>query len=282
MRSLRTATLLVLGAVALVQPPADAAAKGRPCVACPRPIPQYGTWGTYTIDGTKYLIHTDDPEPAQCRYCSGLMTPYGPWGQAVKYADGRQVCRRCFATAINDPKTAQAVMNQVRRSMTSWGMRFPWREIPVALVGQSTLVRLIARQHPGMMPNGICQPELRKRFMSDRWEVTSLKIHMLTGLPRVHYEKTAAHELMHAWSALNGCPKDQAPAFREGAANLAAYYYLQTRGGAEADKVKRQMLEEDDPTYGEGLRRHIRYATAHRVRGMLAILKTHHDFPQGY
>ena len=262
--------------------PAVAAAGDRKCVACPRPIPKYGTWGTYTLDGAKYLVHADDPEPPQCRYCNGLMTPYSPWGEPVRYADGRRVCKACFRDGVNDRKSAQAALNRVRAAMTGWGMKFPWGEIPVSLVGQSELVRLIAKDHPGLKPDGICRPELRKRPFATAWEVSDLRIFMLTGLPRVQFEKTAAHELTHAWMALAGCPRDQTPAFREGACNLAAYFYLQTLGTPYAARLKHYMLEDTDPVYGEGLRRHVRYAQAHRVRGTLAALRTHQDFPAGY
>lgn len=282
---MRHAWLVAALGLALAAPPLAApasAASGRQCVVCPRPIPQYGTWGTYTIDGTKYLVHADDPEPPQCRYCGGLMSAYSPWGKAIRYADGRQVCRRCASSAINDVKSAQATLDEVRATMTSWGMRFPWGRIPVKLVGQRELVRIIAKDHPGMKPDGVCQPELTKRFLSAKWEVTNLQIFMLTGLPRFVFEKTVAHELTHAWMALAGCPRDQTPEFREGACNLAAYFYLQTRDTPAAAKLKHLMLQDDDPIYGEGLRRHIRYATDHRVRGMLALLKTSRDFPPGY
>ncbi len=272
---------LVASLVLALATPATAAA-ARKCVLCPRPIPQYGTWGSYTIDGAKYLVHADDPEPTPCRYCGGVLSAYGPWGKAVRYADGRQVCQRCCATAVNDVKSAQAVADSVRSTMTGWGMRFAWGRIPVKLVGQSELMRIIAKDHPGMKPDGVCQPVLTKRFMRDKWEVSALTIYMLTGLPRFVFEKTAAHELTHAWMALAGCPRDQTPEFREGACNLAAYFYLQARATPAATMLKRQMMKDEDPVYGEGLRRHIRYATDHRVRGMLAILKTNRDFPPGY
>lgn len=261
--------------------PAAVAAAGRKCVVCPRPIPTVGRWASYTIDGVKYLLHEDDPEPPQCRYCGGLMAAYSPWGRPTRYADGREVCRRCAGAGVNDVRTAQAAVDGVRGVMAGWGMAFPWGRIPVKLVGQAELVRIIAKDHPGLRPDGVCQPTLRMR-PGGRWDVASLQIYMLTGLPRFAFEKTAAHELTHAWMALHGCPVDQADAFREGACNLAAYFYLQQRGTPDHARLKRAMLEDPDPVYGEGLRRQIRYATDHRVRGMLAILKTRRDFPPGY
>lgn len=121
-----------------------------------------------------------------------------------------------------------------------------------------------------------------RRWSDGRVEVTGLRILMLHSLPQAEFEKTAAHELTHAWMSLAGSPMRAEGAFVEGACNLLAYYYLQTRATPDADRIKHAMLKNPDPVYGEGLRRQIKYATDHRVSGLLKILPTHTGFPPGY
>lgn len=259
-----------------------AAASARSCIACPRPIPEYGSWREGTVLGRTVLMHEDDPKLPNCRYCSAFLSPYSPWGRPVPYADGRVVCGACDRSAVKTQAAAQARLDRVRGTIEGWGMKFGWGRIPVRLVGQSELTRIVAKDHPGLRPDGVCQPTLLYAPGSSTYAVKDLKISMLTGVPPVYFEKTAAHELMHAWMALNGCPREQAPAFREGACNLIAFYYLQTMNSPKATELRKLMMKEPDPTYGDGLRRHVRYAQAYRVRGMLALLKAETDFPAGF
>lgn len=137
-------------------------------------------------------------------------------------------------------------------------------------------------EHRGGELSGVCQAGYARRLPWGQLRVTSLEIAMLRGLPTLQFEQTLAHELTHAWMALHGCPRDQAPAFREGACDLAAYFYLQTLGTAEARRLKKRMQANPDPVYGEGLRRQLRFAEAHRVSGVLAQLKVRKDFPPGW
>jgi hypothetical protein len=102
------------------------------------------------------------------------------------------------------------------------------------------------------------------------------------GLSSLQFERTAAHELTHAWMALAGCPERQADAFREGACDLAAYYYLQTLDSPEASAMRHRMMLSEDAIYGAGLKRQLRYAQQFRVSGMLRALKAHRDFPPGF
>ncbi|MOA52388.1 hypothetical protein D3C78_1756790 [compost metagenome] len=104
---------------------------------------------------------------------------------------------------------------------------------------------------------------------------------MLHGLPLEVYEKTIAHELMHAWMFLDKQP-EHAPALEEGVCNLAAYYILQENPSQFAGFMKEALYKSKSPTYGEGLRRAIRYVQAHEFPGLVKMLRTHTHFPPGY
>ena len=81
----------------------------------------------------------------------------------------------------------------------------------------------------------------------------SFQIHILDGMPRMHYIATAAHELMHVWQYLNG-PLGNDPALCEGSCNYASLMVLKQIGGAEADYLIESLRKNSDPVYGEGSR----------------------------
>lgn len=257
-----------------------AAAEAFRCLACPTPITQ-GSYLVWQVDGRSYYAHGAHGQLPSCRYCQGLLGRHSPWGQGGRLDDGRVLCNGCLRSSIRDVGTAAATVGAVRRKMESWGMKFPWGRIPVQLVGRGTLAGRAGGHHPGQETTGLTNTRI-KRWSDGRKEVDGLEILMLYGMPAPHFEKTAAHELMHAWMSLAGAPQDASPPFAEGACNLVAYFYLQTRGSGAWDKVRHHMLKNPDPVYGEGLRRQIRYATDHRVSGLLRILPEARDFPPGY
>jgi hypothetical protein len=227
------------------------------------------------------MFHVDDPQPEFCFHCEHPLAANSPFGRPLRNAGGRVVCQRCAADAIVEPSAAGALLVRVRAAMTRWGMTFPWGPIPVRLYSREALAQMMP-EHRGGELSGVCQAGYARRLPWGQLRVTSLEIAMLRGLPTLQFEQTLAHELTHAWMALHGCPRDQAPAFREGACDLAAYFYLQTLGTAEARRLKKRMQANPDPVYGEGLRRQLRFAEAHRVSGVLAQLKVRKDFPPGW
>jgi hypothetical protein len=233
------------------------------------------------MDGETWMYHVDDPAPAFCRHCEHPLAAHSPYGRPLRDAAGNAVCQSCVADGVVDARTAQAALTRVRAAMTSWGMAFPWGEIPVRLCSPEALAALMPEQRSGELA-GVCNAEYRRSLPWGKPKVSKLEIAMLRGLPSLAFERTLAHELTHAWMALHSCPRDQAPAFREGACDLAAYFYLQKVGTPEATRFKRRMQANTDPVYGEGLRRQLRFAQAHRVRGMLAQLKVRRDFPPGW
>ncbi|MEB3224091.1 MAG: protein DA1 [Candidatus Sericytochromatia bacterium] len=277
--------LLALAATCLggLLPPAPAYAERTrgPCVVCPRPIPWFGQWRTIKLDEQTWMFHADDPQPEVCVHCEHPLAGNSPFGQPLRNAEGRIVCPQCAADAVVDVAAAEAALARVRATMTGWGMQFPWGPIPVRLCSGPALKRLMPEQRGGEL-SGVCNTEYSRKLPWGKPKVSKLEIAMLRGLPTLQFERTLAHELTHAWMALNGCPMQQAAAFREGACDLAAYYYLQRVGTREATHLKRRMMANPDPVYGEGLRRQLRFAQAHRVSGMLAQLKQRQDFPPGW
>lgn len=247
------------------------------CAACGTQIGP----GKYVQDNWGANYHTQHAGLKRCFFCARGISALNTGG-GVRYADGRDVCNICQQTAVTSEDEADAAADRIRGRMESWGLRFDYGEIPVQLVDQATLNRLYGRgmgKHEGQI-SGLTS----KKWLKDRKGTISQRevaISMLYGLPMEVYEKTIAHELMHAWMFLDKQP-EHAPALEEGVCNLAAYYILQDNQSQFAGFMKEALYKSPSPTYGEGLRRAIRYVQLHQFPGLVKMLRSRADFPQGY
>ena len=225
--------------------------------------------------------HTQHANLKRCFYCARGISSLNTGG-GVRHADGRDVCNICQQTAVTRDDEAEEVSERIRARMESWGLRFDYGEIPVRLVDQATLNRQFGRgmgQHEGSISGLTTKKWTKDR--SGKIIAREVSIAMLYGLPLEVYEKTIAHELMHAWMFLDKQP-EHAPALEEGVCNLAAYYILQENTSQFAGFMKEALYKSKSPTYGEGLRRAIRYVQAHEFPGLVKMLRTHPNVPRGY
>ncbi len=246
------------------------------CAACGKEIGP----GRYLQDQWKANYHVQHQNVARCYYCARGISQFNTGG-GVRYTGGREVCNICQQTAVTDPAAAEAAMDRVRSRMAAWGLVFEYGEIPVRLVDQNTLNRLYGRSsmHDGRI-NGLTT----KRWTKDETgKVLSreVSISMLHGLPMEVFEKTMAHELMHAWMFLDKQP-EHLPQLEEGVCNLAAYYVLQESASDLADFMREAMWKSKDPVYGHGLRRAITFVQRNEFSGLVKMLRANKDFPRGY
>ena len=270
--------LLVLLLALAPANPAPATVSDPPvCAACGGLIGP----GQYIQDHWGANYHTAHAKLPRCYYCARGISPTNTGG-GVRTPDGREVCNICQQTAVTDQATAEAIARTIRGRMEAWGLRFDYGEIPLRLVDQATLERQFGRAtggHDGNI-NGLTT----KKWLRDRQGQVSARevsISMLYGMPKEVYEKTMAHELMHAWMFLDKQP-EHSPALEEGVCNLAAYYILQESDTVLAGFLKESLYKSPSPTYGEGLRRAIRYVQAHQFPGLIKMLRAQRDFPPGY
>jgi hypothetical protein len=279
---LLVAALLALAPLSPVfTPPVQAQAEEQQelptCAACGGKIGP----GRYIQDHWGANYHTQHANIKRCYYCARGISQYNTGG-GVHYADGRDVCNICQSTAVTDDETAAEATARIRSRMESWGLKFDYGEIPVHLVDQETLNRLFG--HAMGVHEGKISGLTTKKWAKDRaGNVISreVNISMLYGLPMEVYEKTVAHELMHSWMFLDKQP-DHQPALEEGVCNLAAYYILQENHSQFAGFMREAMYKAPSPTYGEGLRRAIRYVQARQFPGLVKMLRSNGDFPRGY
>lgn len=268
--------VLALVVFLALSPIANAA--GPICAACGHEIGP----GRYLQDKTwNECYHVEHANIPRCIYCGRGISEYNTRG-GVHYPDGRNVCNLCQATAVVDNLVAASVEAKVRAQMNAWGMGFDYGAIPVRLVDQDTLERLF--NHGRESSEGKLNGLTTKRWTKDgRGKVVSreVTIDILYGLPMEVYEKTIAHELMHAWMFLDHQP-EHSPALEEGTCNLVSYYWLQQDHGPLAGVLRDGMYKNTNPVYGAGLRRAITYVQGHQFTGMVKMLRSSRDFPAGY
>lgn len=247
------------------------------CAACGKEIGP----GRYLQDQWKACYHLEHSKIKRCVYCARGISQYNTHG-GVTYPDGRDVCNICNATAVTEDDRARELMDQTRRRMAAWGLNIAYGKIPLELVEQPVLNRLYGRgSEPG---DGKINGLTTKTWTKDgegNVVKREVKINILYALPQEIFEKTIAHELMHAWIFLDKQP-DHQPALEEGTCNLASYYILQESQTPLAGFLREAMYKSNNPVYGQGLRRAIKYVQANQFTGMVKMLRARHDFPAGY
>ncbi len=176
--------------------------------------------------------------------CAALTGGGGP------YPDGREVCGRCRRTAVDDVASGQPLLAEVRQVMAGAGLDTGQAPIPLVLAGRDALAGRGTAYAPN--PAGLMSASTvtRDGVVVER----SVTITVLYGLTREQFQGIIAHELMHVHLFLHAFP-DLPDVLDEGLCQLVEYLWLEGRQTPEAAVRMKQMAENRDPIYGEGLRR---------------------------
>lgn len=180
------------------------------------------------------LKHKDLP---RCQWCQ-LPLMGAPAGEE------NISCRACQSTAISSSKAVVPFKDEVKLHMASLGIRvnIPTR---IKLVPPDTFgARSTARSHtlgtttwtqgPGVMGGPI-------------------EIAVVRGLPRPRFRHVMAHEFAHAAMAGSAGSRRLGPRIQEGFAEALSVVHLRTYGAEESELIG-ALMENPDPTYGDGLR----------------------------
>ncbi len=234
--------------------------------------------GEYLLDhwGNSYHTHHKGDIPS-CEYCGRFITE-NTTGGGTRYSDGREICRICRNDAITDIKEAKSLMQDVAAAMDDFGMFVDLDKVHLHVMGLKQMQKLSGRRSHSLM--GFTD------FWERRWNLgfskkRTIDVYVLYGIPRMDMVGTLAHELTHVWHFTRG-RLDTDDAFREGSCNYAAYLVLRKYEEDQGQYIVRNMLEDQDPVYGEGFRRVRRFATQRGIDEWIKRLGSNDDLPDGF
>ena len=228
------------------------------CAVCDEPMTQ-----SYLVNswGDKYCKRHNSELP-KCFSCDRLIcTRLTKGGQ--RYEDGRTMCNGCWSSAVTRVDQGQHNLQQVRRTISHFGLDIGKVSIPLRLVNQDQ-IRRESKHKYAKNPAGLCSKVIEYPKNQEHRYVKEILI--LWGLPREHFEAVAAHELCHAWLFLNNFPSLD-HIVEEGICELSEYLYLkQQRTGEAARRVAHMESDQnDDPVYGAG------FHAAHKALGKRSL-----------
>jgi len=240
------------------------------CAVCGEPLRE-----RYAINlwGERYCERHDDlPKCYSCgRPISERLT-----GGGVRYPDGSHMCSRCRRTAIDDAKTGERVISKVRQALAREGLDLGATRIPLRLTSQDELSQRSSRGYVPDPSGMACTREWTHNGKVVRREVEEILV--LSGLPEEHFATVAAHELGHAWLALNGFPQ-LPPQVEEGICELCEYLWLRTQSTPEARYRLELMEASKDPVYGAGYHAARRALEGRTVATLLEYVRREKTFP---
>lgn len=212
-----------------------------------------------------------------CEYCARFISDELTGG-GVRYSDGRHICGICRKDAITDVALAKEIMLEVAEHLEQSGIRIDTNRITLHLTGLKNMQELLGRgSHSLMGFTDYFEKRLAFGFKTSR----KIDIYILYGIPKIDLVSTLAHEMMHVWQFVRGRLKND-KAFSEGSCNYAAYLVLRHYDASERGYIIHNMLQDEDPLYGEGFRRVKRYVSAEGTKTWLDRLQKKHELPNNY
>ncbi len=244
------------------------------CDVCGGPIT-----GKYLKDswGNQYHdIHRNQFPP--CHACGRLTGHEIGGGGGLRLGDGRHVCGFCSPSAVRADPDARGRFHKVRRDLEGLGLTIPQNPLPLSVVNQQQLKRIVPRSaHP--RDRDVQGLTLSQQVIQNgRIVECSAEVYILTHLPAVLFEGVAAHELGHAWIFTTRCPT-HAHALAEGFCNYLQYLHYRREGGDEAEFYMNRMMEDQDPAYGQGFRIVRKIAENKGFPALLEHMRRKTDFP---
>lgn len=234
--------------------------------------------GRILSDGWGYRYHeAHRSQFPPCDACSRLTCAEIGQG-AVRLSDGRHLCRLCEASAVRGEAAALVRFEGVRRFLAQRGMLISDAAVPLSLVSRHALREILARSGhpPSKSVHGCTLAE--QRIENARVVRTATVVYLLGSLPTALFDGIAAHELGHVWAFHSGCPR-HAHALGEGFCNYLRYLVHRAGGGLDNEFYARQMMADDNPSYGQGFRIVKRLAERKGFPALLDHMRKKADFP---
>lgn len=202
--------------------------------------------------------------------CSACTLPISD--RVFEWPDQRIVCGACRDEAVVDPREARDLLLLARADLQErFGVVFEDAAFDLALVDLPTLLADAGADlaHPALQAFSAITPR-------------SCQIEALYGLPRTALRGILVHELFHAHQTDQRAPgrgRQVDLAFVEGAAQ---YVQLRLLEELEGHGWAARLVANEDPIYGQGLRRFRRMASVLGEERALDLGARESSFPSGY
>ncbi|MFY1634754.1 protein DA1 [Solwaraspora sp. WMMB335] len=187
---------------------------------------------------------------------------YQPPGWRL-FADGWWCCPHCQVGAVRTQQDARRLLPSVRAEMAALGVRLP-APVRIRIVSAGQGATSASPRVAGLLL-GLTRQEVTDPGRQTR--VTAIEI--VSGLPPTHFGRTVAHEMGHAWLALNGRVPPE-PTISEGVCELFAYAWLKRRTDPVSAAARAALVANPDPIYGDGFRLVRSAVRWHGIRQVLA------------
>lgn len=210
------------------------------CVICGKEIDgKYwiDAWGNPACDGHKLTT---------CCSCFRFIGKYSTYSSKTKQigfnlTDGRFVCGLCQETSVISKAQVSESAKFVLKLLNAAGFEIPHGKITVALKTKEKLEEIVPNAQ------GVCC----YRMYTDKPKTTTANIYILHGLPKISFESTLAHEILHFWLHYNGVEDSEN---EEGFCNigeaLVLNYYASRHNDKFADTLRNWANQNQDYYYG--------------------------------
>lgn len=220
----------------------------------------FNSWGD-----TVCAVHLG--EYPTCEYCDRLVAP-PLTGQGAHYPDGRDVCGNCEARSVADHDEVNALLDSVKQVLLGYGIQID-RELKLLPIDK--LKMLDVNSAIGKEAWGYTDFKQTTTWFG-LMKSETIKVYVLSRLPRVMLLGVLAHELMHVWMFTHS-PLDMDPALNEGSCEYAAFLVLKGRVDPYVKFYQETQEVNDDPVYGFGFRSVRDYVKRKGVPAWLDYLK---------
>jgi len=209
----------------------------------------------------KEMKEEDREKLKHANKCDLCWSPLGD--ESWELGDGRTLCGKCFAGALNDENKLKDIYDQVVNYVEdSLGLRLAKRP-SIHLVSADEMSKLAGDSLHSF--EGVKPENLAGLFTQSGDEPN---LYILRGLPADEATGVIAHEYAHAWSRAN-CPPDTSLSVNEGFSQWAAYEALLALNRTEA--AQRMFLEQGP--YGVNCKGMEVVARIRGAEGLLALVK---------
>jgi len=202
------------------------------CTICNQPIAGTIYLVTDAVIGQDQMVCSNCLQLPRCFIC-GLPVA----DDSIKLADGRRLCRRDGQTAVLNAYAAQRIAAGVREELDKLFIRFTSfpANVDVDVLDRIDIDKLYQPDgYDFESPNLLGCIAAVTNASQKRYSMR-----LLTGLPRVELQATAAHEFSHAWVGENVPPERRARLSgnaEEGFCELVAYLLMDSQNEAAQKK----------------------------------------------